>query len=58
MEGVVLKKCTVKAMRDVASLGGVPCHQIAIAALDMCDLMQERLEATSRIIQVENQFIH
>lgn len=47
-----MKKCTVKCLRDVLTAGKVPSQFIAQAALGLCDVLQDRLDATTKIVEV------
>lgn len=50
---VDMRKCTVKALRQAQQSGGIPEGVILKATLDICDDLQERNEAASKLIQVK-----
>ena len=47
-----MKKCTVRSLRRAAQNGGIPSDILATAALDLCDGLQDKLDASTKIIQV------
>lgn len=49
---VDMKKCTVRSLRRASENGGIPSNILATAALDLCDGLQEKLDASTKIIQV------
>ena len=49
---VDMKKCTVRSLRRAAQNGGIPSDILATAALDLCDGLQDKLDASTKIIEV------
>ena len=54
LEMMDLKNCTVKALRHAQQSENIPPTAILNAALDLCEVLQDKNEVASKIIQVVN----
>ena len=47
-----MKNCSVKALRHAQQTNSIPADLVLNAALDLCEKLQEKYDASAQIIQV------